>query len=233
MPVNRTKNFIFIHIPKVAGTSIEQTFGIYGKHSETSLDLAYGKKLIKNEQYSLQHIGYDQFVELGLIDSDEMDNYYTFSFIRNPWDRAVSDYKWQKNIRKRKLSFRKYLKEVETIVNQYSRNRLINCSNCHYVPQSWYIFDTNGITKVNFIGRYENLNKDIEQIQEALGIHKVKLSKSNQGKAIPYYFYYFDLRNIFLIRKIYKEDITRFNYHFFKSNAANIFLKKLLNKIHS
>ncbi len=233
MPLDRKKKLLFIHIPKVAGTSIEKALGLYGKHFESSLELAFGKYTTNGETYALQHIGYDQYVSLGILEDEEIKSYFSFCFVRNPWDRAVSDYKWQKNIRKRKLTFREFLKESNQIIQKYENSRLINYTNCHYVPQSWYIYDKEGDTNLNFIGKYENLDNDLQSVLKQLDISDFALQSSNQGKMIPYFFYYYDVRNISLVCKMYKEDIKRFNYYFLKSNAARVAIKRVFKKIYT
>ncbi len=53
MPIDNINKFIFIHIPKVAGTSIEKALNIYGNHSEYSFELAFGRYETKKEVFAL------------------------------------------------------------------------------------------------------------------------------------------------------------------------------------
>jgi len=231
MPIDRKEKYIFIHIPKVAGTSIEKALGIYGDNFQLSKNKAFGKFKTKTGTFALQHVSLRQLIHFEIISPNEAHDYFSFSFVRNPWDRAVSDFKWQKSLRKQKYSFREYLKKCrqETLENKHSR--LITYNNCHYIPQSWYLFDKNGFKQVNFIGKYETLETDFEKVRQRIKILHANLSTHNKGKAVPYFFYYFDFRNIFLVKQIYKEDIKRFNYHFFKSNALKLFLKKIKKRL--
>ncbi|TRZ44988.1 sulfotransferase family 2 domain-containing protein [Robertkochia solimangrovi] len=231
MPIDREKQLIFVHIPKVAGTSIEKAFNMYGDHFNSSFENAFGQYSHENETYALQHISIFQLEKLGILQGDKLKKFYSFCFVRNPWDRAVSDFKWHRSVRNKNFKFRAYLKEALNITQQYEKNRTINYTNCHYVPQSWYIYDSEGVKGVDFIGKYESLEKDINFIMTQHKMEEVSLTNSNQGKAIPYVFYFLDIRNIFLISKIYREDIKNFNYTFFKSNALKLFVSRVLKKI--
>ena len=68
--VNHKHKYIFIHIPKTGGTSIESALNIKQKHK----DHEYYKKELK--QYT---------------------DFFVFTIVRNPFDRSVSDYKWATN----------------------------------------------------------------------------------------------------------------------------------------
>ena len=71
---------IFIHIPKTTGTTIESIF----KSSRLN---------IRNTKYRLweQHSTISQLIKMHKVDINQ---YYKFTVIRNPWDRAVSGHNW-------------------------------------------------------------------------------------------------------------------------------------------
>ena len=74
--INHKKKFIFIHIPKTAGHSIDTMF----------LDLG----LVDEELW--------HFTSLEIIkkfDRKMWDEYFSFSIVRNPWSRFLSEYIWQ------------------------------------------------------------------------------------------------------------------------------------------
>lgn len=82
------KNYIFIHIPKTAGTSIE---GYLGKH-----------KINKNHGYGVfngkvfQHFTYNE-IKNYLISNGKKEFFnqsIKFTVVRHPIDRLISEYKW-------------------------------------------------------------------------------------------------------------------------------------------
>ena len=67
--VNHDKKFIFLHIPKCAGTSIGRE--LYAKFDK---DKVY-------EGFKIHHDDLDEKI---------LDEYFVFTIIRNPWDRLFS-----------------------------------------------------------------------------------------------------------------------------------------------
>jgi len=73
--INHTHRFVFIHIPKTGGTSLEMAFGYDEKNHHI--------KHLNAQNYSYL---------LGNIFSE----YKKISIIRNPWDRVLSFYMYRK-----------------------------------------------------------------------------------------------------------------------------------------
>lgn len=231
MPFDKKNKFVFIHIPKVAGTSIEKHLGIYSRNNKLTTQLGFGRFKADNIDYSLQHVSLEQLLDFNLLTQYEIDNFFKFSFVRNPWDRAVSGYKWQKKVMKKKITFREYLLLCEKHSKINKDNKSINLENCHFIPQSRYVFDRNNRLVVDFVGKYEQLQVDMDFVLDKLSFERRELGNHNKGNSLPYFFYYFDIRNFFLVKRIYNEDIINFNYHFFESNSITLFLKRFFKKI--
>jgi len=69
------KKIIFIHIPRTGGTSVEKYFNF-----KPSVDW----KIKTAQHLTLKEYG----------DHYELDDYFKFSIVRNPWDRLISWYLW-------------------------------------------------------------------------------------------------------------------------------------------
>ena len=90
--ISHAKKFIFIHIPKNAGSSINHSISEYcefhnGKYKGKSLQPRLDKKDIP--------LGYGKHADYKSIKKllkDEYNDYYKFCVVRNPWDRLVSIY---------------------------------------------------------------------------------------------------------------------------------------------
>ena len=65
------KKSIFVHINKTGGSSVEHAFGVYPDDQHNT-----AKEYIKE------------------LSSRKWSTHFTFSFVRNPWDRIVSWYLW-------------------------------------------------------------------------------------------------------------------------------------------
>ena len=83
--ISYDKKFIFVHINKTAGTSMEKALADYGvKKLEEKSDLKF--ELNYNQS---QHFNCDEYKKyLG----SEYDDYFKFTVVRNPFDRVVSYY---------------------------------------------------------------------------------------------------------------------------------------------
>lgn len=84
MVVCHQKKCIFIHIPKCAGTSIEQFIKDHGRNDLQFIGLYQNR--------SLHHL---TAIELKIIIKEQIfHHYYKFSVVRNPYDRLLSEYYW-------------------------------------------------------------------------------------------------------------------------------------------
>ena len=85
------KGLVFVHIPKVAGTSIENALGL-----DDPTETNYHKYTGWDPIYSIwmQHATLSQIHEYW---RSIVKDYFKFTFVRNPYDRAVSDWLWFKN----------------------------------------------------------------------------------------------------------------------------------------
>ena len=82
--INHKYKFIFLHIPKTGGTSIGQTLS---------------NMLDDYTRYEGFEIHYEKF------DKKLFQDYFVFTFVRNPWDRFYSQYKFKKFLYKHSLSY--------------------------------------------------------------------------------------------------------------------------------
>lgn len=215
MIVNKDKRFIFVHVPKVAGSSISHALGgdtgmFWAKNHE-------GKQLlIASHTYAREmkkFLGPDQYAQ-----------YFTFAFVRNPWDRLFSLYKymtrspeinkaeqWFDQDEAERRGFKWFLLENRvktTRVNLYGTNIKI-CQQT--TPQlEWLSEDDNLIVK--FVGTYENIENDFEVVCETLKID-AELPWDNRQRDMSYTKVY-DNEMIDFVAKQHKLDVDFFRYTF-------------------
>jgi chondroitin 4-sulfotransferase 11 len=108
MPICRGRKFIFIHIPKNAGSTVELSLGIYKKECMVE---SKNSVFENGASYSQQHLTAKQ---LKIYDKtkDIFDSYFKFSFVRNPYQRVLSEYFW---LKQRKIDINK--KSPENFTN--------------------------------------------------------------------------------------------------------------------
>lgn len=188
--VSNKHRFIFVHIIKTGGTSIEDFFG--------------GRKIHK---YAINY--------KKEIPSNKWKNYFKFTFVRNPWDKMVSQYFYiKKNCREKyvPLSFKDFILAFDHCgESEYIQKKGVRIT---YNPiQLPWIMDNLGYPLVDFIGRFETLQKDFDKICEKLKIQKHILPHENKSDH-KHYSKYYDQETKEIIARKFKRDIEYFNYDF-------------------
>ena len=195
MPLDHQRRAIFIHIPKTGGTSIEQALGIYGGEDPFRL---FGRQL--------QHLTAREIKQLW-VNEHTYNSYFKFCFVRNPWDRLVSEHTFLVSRNATSYSF-KELCSPSVLRSDKNPKYFYD----HVRPQCDYIFDQTGTQIVDFIGRFENITEDWFEVCQKLDI-KCDLPTSKKTKHTNYTDYY-DAESRKWIETIYAEDIETFGYHF-------------------
>ena len=154
--------FIFIHIPKCGGTTLETSL------VDDSCIFRYNTwphnfKL----RYPLNHFTLDDIEESKVL-YPNFDQFYSFTFVRNPFDRLVSEYFYLKNAFKLGDDIKKGL----IYLAERSKNGV---KGNHCVSQ--YKFINN---KINFIGKLENFQQDFDIICDKIGIPRQQLPHKNK-----------------------------------------------------
>jgi len=186
---------VFIHIPKNAGVSLNRAvFGNLGGGHQRIIDyhLVYSKQ--------------------------ELDSYFKFAFVRNPWDRLVSAYFFLKEGGmnwKDKMFYEKELRKFVDFnefvchwVNKKNIHRWI-----HFVPQYKFVCFHNKIA-VDKIYKVEEINDAIFDIKQKLNIDfKLEQNNKTKGKDKNYRMYY-NKQTREKVYSVYYKDIIMFNYKF-------------------
>jgi hypothetical protein len=203
--IDHKNKFIFVHIPKTGGTSIENSL----------------RSPINGVSISAKHWTLKDYVLNNTFCSD----YFTFSFVRNPWDMTVSMYyylwksngSWptvwrKKNQHFSKLSFSEWLKD-ETFKTPVIRSTNVTARG----GQDGNLLDwvEHNHHKVNFIGRFENLQDDFNIVCDKIGIPRQQLPHINKTKH-KHYTEYYDKETKQIVAEKYAKDIEYFGYEFGK-----------------
>lgn len=179
--------YVFIHINKTAGSSIEAALGLPFEHKT-----AREKK-----------------AELGEACWNRM---FKFSFVRNPWDRALSHYSYrvrtnQTGLGDRHLSFEEWARMVYS-----DRDPFYLDSAEMFRTQSEWLIGEDGEILVDFVGRFERLPEDFGTVCENIGV-AAELPHLKRSKPAGYREFYSDV-TAELVAKYFAEDVDRFGYAF-------------------
>ena len=171
----RDYNCLFVHIPKTAGQSVEQFFmdllGLDWEHDREALLLQSNDDPARGTE-KLAHLSASEYVDCGYLPQQEFSAYFKFSFVRNPWSRILSEYRYRNYFHH--LSFRDF------VLNKLPRPGWDDQYR-HVMPQYDMLHDRQGNLLVDFVGRFETLQQDFDKVCERLGIVDSRLPHRNRS----------------------------------------------------
>jgi len=207
MLISHGKKFIFIHIYKNAGTSIiAALLPVAAPQWQISIGQLLRKLHIPNGfdvQPYHDHITAPQLIEK--MGQDAFRSYFSFAFVRNPWDWQVSLYRYmlqepahgQHQLVKSLGSFEKYIEWRVAKETKFQRD---------------FVFSPSGEKLVGFIGRFENLERDFRTVCSRIGV-STPLPRLNSSGLTPYQEFYTP-RTRQMVERAFEPDILQFEYSF-------------------
>ncbi len=149
----------------------------------------------------------------GMEYNEKWDSYFKFTIVRNPWDRLVSC--WSQKVNWHSAPWRNLRKWKEfddfvRIVCNKMRPNSIKCDRHVRVQTTMYNQE-----KIDYIGRFEDLQGSFDYICNQIGIDTVELRKVNKSKHTKYMEYYTDETRE-LVQQTYINDIKQLGYEFGK-----------------
>ncbi len=211
-------NFIFVHVPKTAGSAMTKHLEPLGLPQTRPFWRSLSRKLPTVEKpgkaYLRQH---DTALKIMTKLSPEVfHKFHRFAVVRNPYDHAVSHYEFMKTYRHKKyaraiagLDFEGYLHYRMQPAGLFEKTfvRLPN--------QSYYLTDPSGEMLVNRVMKFETLDTDWADLTAFLKLPSMSLARINQSQSKPknrsYQSYYNDTTKA-LVDQIYDADFARFGY---------------------
>ncbi len=189
------KKAIFIHIPKTAGKSICKNL------------------------FHVKRVGHMPYIWYQGIAPKQCSEYFTFSIVRNPWDRVVSAYSYllRGGAIKRDFGLSKIVRKYEgfdDFVGKWMCKENIE-NHTHFIPQYRFIENQYGVIDIDFIGRFETLQSDINKVVGCLkGMRSsVVLDKENPSDRGHYRDYY-SSESKKIVEDLYSRDVSEFGYYF-------------------
>jgi hypothetical protein len=184
---------IFIHIPRTGGVSVCKS--IFN-------NLAGGHKSFKEYKY---------------IFGKNYEDYFKFSFVRNPFDRLYSSYNFLKqgglgradleflwSTLEKYDSFDRFVKEGLPYDNEIKEK-------VHFLPQVKFIYNDRRDLEVDFVGYFENFQTDFSKVIKRLNLDS-NLAHLNNSKPEYSSIQVFDNEMKEIVYHFYKEDFIYLNY---------------------
>lgn len=163
---------LFIAIPRTASTSIRNAMG--GHDIKLGGDERSQSLQPQEPLTTFHHAGLPSLIDAGIITRKWLASRWVFAFIRNPWDRMVSLYRYLFGVLGRHSdqygdwSFVKFVQYITTKpINPIGAYNWRGLSQAN--PQAAWLFD-DGHPLCDFIGLFEHLHRDWNCVCEHLDI---------------------------------------------------------------
>lgn len=215
--ISTSHNFLFIHLPKTGGNSVQEALKKYSDdfvtHSESHQDGVERFDVINPKYGTSKHSKYFEYQKL--IEPEIFKKLKKFTVVRNPWDRCVSRYFFQyafdqysqgkayRDLKEPKLSKSKFIEIIETTPTLES-----------YLIEDKDALSINSIKNLDLqFLRLENLQKEFDELCNRIGLQVVRLNIRNKSKHRRYYNYYDD-ETISLVANRFAIEIQLMDYRF-------------------
>ena len=226
MIVSHSHRFIFIKSLKTAGTSAEAALSNHctGNDVVTPLgDYEFNRNESGEWVHKAMNAGnYSQHADAATIrdslPTEVWNDYFKFSITRNPWDRALSYFFWDKrqdtSLKPPKRIYHNLgvpyddFTPVKQKFSEFVKGRTLQNNDRFYVADDELCVD--------FVIRYENLESDTQEVCKRVGLPAIAMPHLKGGirKKEHHYTEYYDDDTRDIIAALHKNDIKLFGYKF-------------------
>lgn len=213
--ISRAKNFIFVHVPKTAGNSVQNALFPYSEDERTVEGEQDGV-----ERFGVVHPGTGLWKHSRMSDYQQaldpafFDAALKITVLRNPWDRMISTYfYWDE----RAAVQAGHAADPDLDLDEASFRELVGKSfgyRGHICAR-----DRDGALRridqhsIDVFLRFEHLQDDMDALADRLGIARVQLVQRNASRHRPYASYYTDsLRDA--VAERFAREIEYFGFSF-------------------
>ncbi|MDA7964967.1 sulfotransferase family 2 domain-containing protein [Ruegeria sp.] len=214
MIISTGRSYIFVHIPKTGGTSLASALEQRAMKDDILLgDTPKAQrrrkrvKALKARGRLWKHATLSDID--GLVSADQIQAMFTFTLVRNPWDRAVSYYHWlrDQSFDHPAVSLAKTLAFEPFILHPATLRSF------RQTPARSYMTRADGVEQCNAYIRLERFDEDTRPLFDHLGF-RVELPHLNPSDRRADYRPYYSARSRAAIAQACAEDIQRFGYSF-------------------
>lgn len=207
MIVSHLHRYLFVAMPKTGTHSVRQALREHlGPDDIEQVGLFVNKRFPFDEIAQIGH-GHLSVRQVRPFLGDAVcDDYFKFTFVRNPFDRFVSYCAFMTRQqgafdRDPRGTMRRILFELRPM------------DHVHFQPQYTLLTNEAGALEMDFIGRVERMQDDYDAICARVGIPSRPLDKVNGSRRGDYRQYY-DRALMDGVAELYRGDLDRFGYTF-------------------
>lgn len=207
MLISDSHQFVFVHIRKAAGTSLRQIL----ERVSLPKNNHWWNKLLSRNGFPIDYHKFSFRKHDPLIMAERsmpealFETYHKFAFVRNPWDRLVSEYEYIKT----QATHSRHKKLMAMTFEQYIEYQGKRPAAFQFSALAL----KNGELGVDHIGRFEQLDDSLADISRRIDLDCTQIPHINKLKKAPYQSYYTD-NSAQRVAELWHKDIEAFDYQF-------------------
>ena len=200
--VIRTAGVWFVDIPRTSTTSLRTELGNH-----------YGEVYAKAAGRLSMPCHLTALSMRDFLGESVWSSLFTFTFIRNPWERVFSLYCWsRKHGYMEGMEFDAYLDSMLAWHENGGREREVHVG---FLDNAGYIVDEVGEIMIDYVGRYETREADIAYVSEKVGLPSLGgLALNKQAPHNTHYSTHYSDQGREIVARVHHRDIELFGYEF-------------------
>lgn len=214
MIISHGRRYIFVHSPKTGGTSMALALEARAMKDDV---LMGDTPKAKNRQKRLKKMSsrgrlwkHSTLADIeGLVSADQVQTYFVFTLVRNPWDRVLSFYIWIKE--------QPFEHKVKTLAKAGSFSEFLNAPEVQRMfgqaPYASYVSTSDGQMQCDLFLRLEHFEDDKVLLEQHLGFD-LGMPRVNATQRDPDYRIYYTDADATLVSEMCAADIRQFGYSF-------------------
>jgi hypothetical protein len=207
MIISHTHRFIFVPVPKTGTHAVRQALREHlGPDDIEQVGLFVSKQFPYPELARLRHGHLSLRDVRPYVGAEVVDGYFSFAFVRNPFDRFVS--------------YCSFMTRESGAFDRDPRGTMRRIAfelrpmqHIHFQPQYTLLTDEHGRLSVDYVGRVEQLQHGYDEVCSRIGIPSRPLDRVNASRRGDYRGYY-DPQLIDSVAALYRRDLELFDYTF-------------------
>lgn len=229
MPVAHAERFVFLHIPKTGGVAVTQALRRAGVAFEWDRDVSIWESLqarpdngelvrrLKtvfplNTVTGFREPHLPAAVLLELVPQAVAERYFTFAFVRNPWDLVVSTFHYLQQMFATHEQLGIADPDYAHLLARPSFDDFVRSYPMIGSDQTAFLTDSAGRIAANFIGRCERIDADFATVCRRIGV-AAELRRENVTPHPPYRELYTPETRA-IVERHFARDLERFGYEF-------------------
>jgi len=203
--ISHRHKFVFFAVPKTATHTIREALRAHLGDEDWEQQVLFGQQSLPIPQIARLGHGHITAREIRpFLDAEVWQDYFKFGFVRNPFDRFVSTCFF---LNREDPQFSRAATAImkDRMLRPRFRQRVL------VRPQHQQLCDADGRVALDFVGRYEDLQRSYDLICDRIGLPHTELGTKNASDHDDYNSYYdAELRQ--LVAKFYADDLRIFAY---------------------